>query len=180
MANGETLARQQHTEEKRLAVARFRHPLKSDGQAISRLIASCPPLDANSLYCNLLQCTHFSRSCILAERNGDVIGWVSGYRLPDDPQTLFVWQVAVSSDARGEGLGKALIDALLLAAGTKNLRRLQTTITEPNRASWALFRAIARERGASFSHEEWLARGRDLSSKSESERLVTIGFAQPA
>lgn len=174
MAKGGAATREQPAGRERQAAARFRHPLKSDGKAVAELIASCPPLDTNSLYCTLVQCAHFSRSCMLAERDGDVIGWVSGYRLPDDPQTLFVWQVAVSPAARGEGLGKALIDALLLAARAKSVRRLQATITESNRASWALFGAIARERGASFTHEEWLARGRELSSESESERLVTI------
>lgn len=178
MANGETAKKERQAGKEGKAAARFRHPLKSDGQAVSRLIASCPPLDRNSLYCTLLQCTHFSRTCVLAERGGDAIGWVSGYLLPDDPHTLFIWQVAVSPAARGEGLGTSLIDALILASRRAGLRRLQTTITEPNKPSWALFRSIARERDAAFADEEWLSKGRDLPG--ESERLVTIGLLSPA
>src|SRR3546814_14681168 len=38
----------------------FRNPVAEDAQAIHDLIAACPPLDTNSLYCNLLQCTQFA------------------------------------------------------------------------------------------------------------------------
>src|SRR3546814_16914023 len=40
----------------------FRNPVAEDAQAIHDLIAACPPLDTNSLYCNLLQCTHFAET----------------------------------------------------------------------------------------------------------------------
>ena len=54
----------------------FRKPVATDGPVISGLIAACPPLDPNSAYCNLLQCTDFADSCIIAERGGEVVGWV--------------------------------------------------------------------------------------------------------
>src|SRR3546814_3090873 len=38
----------------------LRMPRTEDGPAISRLVGDCPPLDVNSAYCNLLQCTHFA------------------------------------------------------------------------------------------------------------------------
>src|SRR3546814_7090005 len=50
----------------------FRNPVAEDAQAIHDLIAACPPLDTNSLYCNLLQCTHFAETCVLAERDGEI------------------------------------------------------------------------------------------------------------
>src|SRR3546814_20772399 len=65
-----------------------------------------PILDTNSLYCNLLQCTHFAETCVLAERDGEISGWISGYRLVHDPEAMFVWQVAVHERARGRGLGE--------------------------------------------------------------------------
>src|SRR3546814_8166752 len=83
-----------------------------DAQAIHDLIAACPPLDTNSLYCNLLQCTHFAETCVLAERDGEISGWISGYRLVHDPEAMFVWQVAVHERARGRGLGVAMLNAL--------------------------------------------------------------------
>ena len=69
----------------------FRKPVGTDGPAITALIAACPPLDPNSAYCNLLQCTDFADSCIVATRDGAVVGWVSGYRPPVARENFFVW-----------------------------------------------------------------------------------------
>ncbi|MBD4807723.1 diaminobutyrate acetyltransferase, partial [Xanthomonas citri pv. citri] len=38
----------------------FRTPAVTDGPSVTELIAQCLPLDPNSAYCNLLQCTHFA------------------------------------------------------------------------------------------------------------------------
>src|SRR3546814_15402672 len=88
-------------------------PKAEDGAAISKLIAACPPLDRNSAYCNLLQCSHFADTCIVAERDGYIAGWISGYRPPSEPDRFFIWQVAVSETARGAGLAGRMIDMLL-------------------------------------------------------------------
>lgn len=45
-----------------------------DGGAIAALIACLPPLDPNSIYCNLLQATHLAPICIKAERRGPSTG----------------------------------------------------------------------------------------------------------
>ncbi len=111
------------------------------------MIAACPPLDPNSAYCNLLQCTDFADSCIVAERGGAVVGWVSGYRPPTAPENFFVWQVAVSSAARGQRLAGRMIEALLARSEQAGVAHLTTTITDDNRASWALFQGLARRWG---------------------------------
>lgn len=153
----------------------FRHPEKSDGARVWNLIKECPPLDQNSLYCNLLQCTHFADTCILAERNQEIVGWVSGYRPPNDPEALFVWQVAVHGSARGEGLGKSMIETLLNDPRAAPVSRLQTTITKDNGASWALFKSIAKELDAKFDEKAWLERDREFEGAHATEHLVTIG-----
>ena len=83
----------------------LRKPRAEDGAAIWKLVRACRPLDENSMYCNLLQCDHFADPCVVAEVHGDVVGWISAYVMPNDPETLFVWQVAVSERMRGAGLG---------------------------------------------------------------------------
>ena len=88
-------------------------PNSSDGYELNRLIEKSPPLDPNSVYCNLLQCTHFRDTCIGAKSNGQLVGFVSGYLLPEKPHTLFVWQVVVSEAARGQGLASRMVLALL-------------------------------------------------------------------
>src|SRR3546814_17448388 len=77
----------------------YRRPQKADGPAIWALIRSIQALDDNSLYCNLLQCSHFADTCALAEVGGRPLGWISGYLPPEAHDTLFIWQVAVHPDA---------------------------------------------------------------------------------
>ncbi|MFQ5471249.1 MAG: diaminobutyrate acetyltransferase, partial [Gammaproteobacteria bacterium] len=55
-------------------IYKFRNPTAEDGATVNRLIASCPPLDSNSIYCNLLQCSYFSETSIIAEDNSRIVG----------------------------------------------------------------------------------------------------------
>jgi len=93
--------------------ARLRKPTPDDGFALNQLVATSPPLDPNSIYCNLLQCTHFSDTAIAAEANGELVGFVSGYIPPNKPTTLFVWQIVIAKTMRGQGLAKQMLAQLL-------------------------------------------------------------------
>lgn len=153
----------------------LRKPVAEDGPAVSALVGACPPLDENSRYCNLLQCTDFSDTCIVAERAGQVVGWVSGYRLPAQPETLFVWQVAVRPDARGEGLGKRMLLALLERMSGSGVNGLRTTVTRANQASRRMFRSIASSLDAPLSESRYFDSGRHFGGRNESEYLIEIG-----
>jgi len=122
---------------------KLRPPTDLDGVAVYRLISQCPPLDTNSLYCNLLQCTHLANTCVAAIDNDKLVGFCSAYLLPERPGTLFIWQVAVAEQARGQGLGKRMLKNILNRPQCSQVIYLETTITESNRASWALFEGIA-------------------------------------
>ncbi|WP_274425703.1 diaminobutyrate acetyltransferase [Chelativorans sp. YIM 93263] len=160
----------------------FRAPQTEDGAAVWRLIQSCEPLDENSLYCNLLQCDHFGDTCILAERESDgaVVGWISGYILPDNPQVLFVWQVAVHESAQGQGVAKRMLKALLQREACANVRKLKTTITPDNDASWALFRSFARGQGGELKSEPYFRRDAHFDGAHATEHMVTIALPEEA
>lgn len=153
----------------------FSGPSADDAGPIADLIASCPPLDPNSLYCNLLQCTHFAGTCIKAERAGILEGWISGYRPPEDPEAMFVWQVAVHERARGLGLGVAMLDALLRRPSAAGARRLITTVTPSNQPSRRMFAAFARSREACVDVLPFFDRERHFAGRHESEELISIG-----
>jgi L-2,4-diaminobutyric acid acetyltransferase len=153
----------------------LRSPHVSDGPAVHALIRSCPPLDENSAYCNLLQCTHFADTCVAALRDGELVGWISAYRPPQDPETVFVWQVAVAPAARGQRLGDRMLDELLSRPACRGVRWLKTTITEDNGPSWALFGRLAERRGAPTTREPWLLEGGHLPAGHATEHLFTIG-----
>lgn len=147
----------------------LRSPLPSDGPAVSALIAASPPLDVNSAYCNLLQCSDFADTCVIAERDDDIVGWVSGYRPPAHPDRFFVWQVAVAEAARGEGLGGRMLDWLLARPALAGARMLTTTITEDNAASWSLFTRFACRHGAALERSPRFERGAHFAGAHDTE-----------
>lgn len=153
----------------------LRRPLSEDGAAVHELVGRCPPLDENSIYCNLLQASHFADTSVAAELDGALVGFVSGYRVPDRPDTLFVWQVAVAAEARGLGLAGRMIREILGRPASAGVRFLETTITPDNRASWALFHGLARKLDAGCSESVLFDRERHFRGRHDSETLLRIG-----
>lgn len=157
----------------RMREPRLRKPDATDGAAIWELIKACEPLDENSMYCNLVQADHFRDTCVVAEVDGEIAGWVSGHMIPDRDE-LFVWQVAVSPSARGLGLGGKMLHALINRDACEGATHLKTTITEDNDASWALFRSLARSIGGELSDEPHFERDTHFEGRHDTEHMVTI------
>jgi L-2,4-diaminobutyric acid acetyltransferase len=153
----------------------FRTPIAQDARDVNDLVAASPPLDTNSLYCNLLQCTHFADTCLLAEQSGALRGWVSAYRPPNDLDAIFVWQVAVHDSARGRGLGARLLEGVLALPSAAGVTHLKTTITPSNQISRAMFTRFARQRGLALETRPWFDRIVHFGGQHESEELVSIG-----
>lgn len=153
----------------------FRKPEPEDGSDVWQLIRDCGPLDDNSMYCNLLQCDHFADTCVIAEIDGEIAGWVSGYILPGEPDTLFVWQVAVAEKARGRGVAKKMLAELLARDECDDVTTLKTTITRDNKASWALFNAFANKMDAPLTHDAHFVRDAHFDGHHATEYMVTIG-----
>ncbi|MCB1844619.1 MAG: diaminobutyrate acetyltransferase [Halioglobus sp.] len=157
------------------ALAQLREPDSRDGAFLHALIAACPPLDENSVYCNLLQCTHFTGTSVVAEKAGRLVGAISGYRLPERPDTLFIWQVAVGADARGEGLASRMLAHIVERPANRDVTHMETTITDDNGASWALFERFARDRQAPLEHRVLFDRDTHFAGQHASENLLRIG-----
>jgi L-2,4-diaminobutyric acid acetyltransferase len=157
----------------RTRTPRLRKPEATDGAAIWELVKECKPLDENSMYCNLVQAEHFRDTCIVAELDGDIVGWISGHMIPDQ-DALFVWQVAVSSKARGMGLGKKMLLDLVERDACDDAMHLKTTITRDNDASWALFRGFARSIGGTLTDEPHFKRDVHFEGRHDTEFMVSI------
>ena len=82
----------------------YRHPTLDDGSKIYSLVKSCPPLDVNSQYFYYILCKDFSNTCVVAEYDRNLLGFVSAYLQPEKSQSLFVWQVAVFKNERRKRL----------------------------------------------------------------------------
>lgn len=131
----------------------LRQPRIEDGAAIHELIASSPPLDVNSTYAYLLLCHHFRDTCVVAELDGKLVGFISGYIPPAQSDTFFVWQVAVHADARGRGLGVSMLRFLLQSQHSGHIRYLDTTVSPSNQASRAMFARLARDLETDLSEQ---------------------------
>ncbi len=153
----------------------MRAPEGEDGPQIHRLIANCPPLDTNSLYANLIQATQFASTCVVAECNGEIVGWVSGHIQPDAQDRYFLWQVAVDSSMRGQNLAKRMIRHILEREALAHVRYMNTTITPDNAASWRLFRSVAEDLGAAFHDRPHFLEDTHFGGQHATEHMVTIG-----
>lgn len=147
----------------------------SDGAAIHRLVRACPPLDLNSLYAYLLLGAHHARTCVVAEGPSGIAGLVSAYRLPQSPETVFVWQVAVAPAARGQGLALRMLEHLLARPALAGWRWLETTVTPSNGASRRVFETLAVRLGAGSEERTFFSKEDFHDPQHEPEMLIRIG-----
>lgn len=144
----ENIIENTHNDSSRPSDLSFRKPVLTDGYPIYQLIKSSPPLDLNSSYLYFLQASHFADTCVVAEQNGQIIGFLSAYLRPDKPQSLFVWQVAVAESHRGLGLAKTMLSSLLENQPDDSaITELTCTISPSNKASQSLFNSFAKMHG---------------------------------
>lgn len=151
----------------------IRPPCRRDGGKMLELVHASGALDTNSAYLYYLLADHFSATCAYAEAGETAAGFVSAYRLPEDPACLFVWQVTVSPDFRGRGLGLAMLEDLSARPWFSVIRRVCCTISPSNRASRRLFAKWGARLGATWREEPYL-RSSMLGVGHEDEPLVTL------
>lgn len=147
-------------------------PEVADAIACWELAAATGVLDVNSRYAYLIWFRDFAATSVVARLDGAVAGYVTGYRRPDESETLVVWQVAVAEEARGRGVAGRMLDALF--DGVPGVDHLETTITPDNESSIALFSGFADRRGARVRRSELF--GSDLlGADHQPEVLFRIG-----
>ena len=155
---------------------KFEKPTQEDASAVHQMLKEAGGLDVNTLYCYMLLCSQFRETCRIARaEDGSVAGFLSAYRVPDEPQALFVWQVAVSRHFRKQGIAKRLLmNVVTEDAERAPLAYLTATVADSNKASLALFRSIAREHGSELSVEPCFKADDFLPEAHEAEPLVRI------
>lgn len=134
----------------------IRMPTREDGASIWQLIGATGGLEQNSAYAYLLLCTHFRDTCVVVEHDGELVGCVLAYRPPQEPDSVFVWQVGVAPAARGRGLARDMLDAVLKLPACSKVRYLTASVAADNRASRALFAGFARRHGVPLTEQEFL------------------------
>lgn len=124
----------------------------ADGSALWSLARS-NGLDENSPYAYLLWAEYFPDTTVVAttEEDDDTpIGFVTAFARPDEPGTVFVWQIGVDEAHRRRGIAGALLDHL---AEWTDLDHLEATVTPTNTASETLFRRFGDRHGGTVATE---------------------------
>lgn len=139
-------------------VPELRRPRISEGGELWRLARDSKVLDLNTSYAYLLWARDFANTSVIAVDTSTsperAAGFVSGYRRPDAPEVFMVWQVATDDAYRGQGLARRMLDFLVAdPAGGPAFTHLETTITDDNEASIALFSSFATRQGAEITKQ---------------------------
>lgn len=158
----------------------FRSADRTDGAPMWRFVQEAGVLELNTAYSYVLLCEHFGHTCMVAEdEQGEMMGFVLSYIPPRQPDTVFVWQVGVSPKARGKGLGRRLLDAVVALPACADVRFMEATVSPDNEPSQKLFRSFARRRDAACEESEFFTE--DLfPGEHEPEHLFRIGPFEPA
>jgi L-2,4-diaminobutyric acid acetyltransferase len=162
------------TSPKKVPALRYRSPDKADGARMWTMVKDSGKLDLNSPYYYLTMSHWFSDTCLIAENPQDnsLVGIVTGFRLPADPQTLFVWQVAVDEQYRGQGIAITLLDEL---AAQADVRFVVATISPSNLSSKRLFEKWAIAKEAAIVVSEGFSECYFPGQQHEQEDLYRIG-----
>jgi L-2,4-diaminobutyric acid acetyltransferase len=141
-------------------------------QVYRLLVANKPLVGLNSRYTYFLLARDFFDTCIVAEHDGNIVAFSSGYVPPRRKDTFFNWETVVQRDYRGSGLQKRL---LLEQIKMANATYLEATVNPSNEASNRGFTKLAEVLGAEcenrllFSEEDFENDGH------EAEVLYRIG-----
>ena len=140
-----------------------------------KLVRESGVLDLNSPYCYLILCKDFPETCVIAEQDLEVVGFVTAYRPPTTPHVVFVWQIGVSETARGQGLGTAMLLSLLERKSCRNISHLEATVTPSNERSLRLFHSLARRLHTRIAEEACFGEELFPDGGHQAERLIRIG-----
>lgn len=153
----------------------FRPPSLEDARRIWRLVRDIGTLDLNSPYCYLLLCHHYSDTCIVAESDDSIEGFISAYLPPTKMGVLFVWQVAVKATVRGRGVASQMLRELLNRNVCRGVKYIETTVSPSNARSRAFFHSFAHHLHADLAETEGFSKTLFPGADHESEPLFRIG-----
>lgn len=153
----------------------FRTPTENDGKEMFRIVKDSQVLDVNSSYSYLMWGKFFNKTSIVVQHEDEVIGFVTGFIQPNSPDTLFVWQVAVDKQYRGNGLATKLIMELSNKLKNQNIQYIEATVTPSNEPSSNLFKGLAKRYETECKIYECFAKDQFPDATHEAEYAYKIG-----
>jgi len=142
----------------------IRAPVRDDAGRLFQIERACFP-DPWPAHSFVELCDGSRPDCWVAERAGSVIGYWVGRRIDDEAELA---NLAVAPEARGQGIGRLLLDDFIKAVGGYARTRIFLEVRESNAPAIALYRT--------FGFAE-IARRKAYYSKPVEDALV---MARPA
>jgi L-2,4-diaminobutyric acid acetyltransferase len=90
----------------------------------------------------------FADSSLVTTVDGEVVGFLTGYRRPTEPDTYFVWQTAVSPRHGIPFLGARLFEQAVAEQVATGARFVEATVSADNKAIIMVLKKVARKYGA--------------------------------
>jgi L-2,4-diaminobutyric acid acetyltransferase len=156
----------------------FRRPVSADARAVWEMVRASDELDDNSEYYYMIWFRDFSRTSMVAELDGEVIGFLSGYRRPERPDTYFVWQEAVRPRHGIPFLGVKLFDHAVEQELLTGARYVEATVSEANTPIVMVLKRFAKRWNADVD-KSVLFSGADFGDGHHEETLYRIGPVAP-
>lgn len=153
----------------------LRHTTQDDGINLWKCVQECPPLELNSCYAYILICTDFSGSCVVAEDERGIAGFILGYRPPSRPTAAFVWQIGVHPRARGQALGYRMLEFLASSGGDARPEFIEATVAPSNNTSRHMFERFAARMNAPCHVSPKFERQLFGNGDHEEEQEIRIG-----
>ncbi|NBB93855.1 MAG: diaminobutyrate acetyltransferase [Gammaproteobacteria bacterium] len=150
----------------------FRKARPEDGARMYELVREMGGLELNTAYFYVLFCIDFADTCVVAEVDDRLAGFVLGHRPPERQDTVFVWQVGVAPFMRKQGMARRLLEAFL--EQNPDARWLEASVTPSNTASRKLFGAVARDHGVECKVSDFML-AEHFPDGHEAEELFRIG-----
>lgn len=126
----------------------FRDPEPSDGLAVWNLVNSTPRLDTNSPYYYVIWFRDFADTSVIATVDDEIVGFLSGYRRPDEQDTFVVWQEAVAPRHGIPDLGVKIFEAAAEKQIASGATFVEATVAADNKAIAMVLGRFAKSRGA--------------------------------
>jgi L-2,4-diaminobutyric acid acetyltransferase len=156
----------------------FREPTNTDAALMWRVARESGVLEENSEYVYNMFCHFFPRACVVAEVDGEPAGFIAGLFPPEQPDTVFVWQIAVDHAFRGRRIARLML-AELIRRNSSDIRYLEATVTPSNDSSRIAFEGFARACGAGCARTVLFPAHEFAGPADEDEVLFRIGPIDP-
>ena len=140
-----------------------------------RLSAESEVLEDNSEYTYHLFSQFFTETCLIAELGDQPAGFILGFRQPQRPDALFVWQIGVDEACRGRGIAKRMLAELMARAYDEGVRYLEASVTPSNTASLRTFHSYQQQQHTRCEESALFPADFFGSGEHEGEMLLRIG-----